>query len=73
MNNVSFGNCEKHPNFPMINCPGCEVDIIIDETESRIAAGEDVLEQCKKQMKILKGKRKAFQRIKNSPNYKHGN
>jgi hypothetical protein len=61
--NLTFGSCEKHPNFNMVNCPVCQVEDMkaaeglvnkkIDEIESRILAGKEIIKQCKEQLRNL--------------------
>lgn len=63
-NKISFGNCIKHPNFPMMNCPICNIDKEVSALESRIGAGEVVLNQSKKQMRNLKKHTKELIRLK---------
>lgn len=40
------------------------IDRLIQETEERIHSGQTVLQQCKEQMKVLKGKLKALHKMK---------
>ena len=59
----TIGSCAKHPGFNMVNCPVCQVEAMqeaegivnkkIDEIESRILAGKEIIKTCKEQLKNL--------------------
>lgn len=64
MDNIVFGACAKHPKFPLVNCPMCQIEDkqeakkisqnYINELESRLEAGEAIIQQCRERVASLK-------------------
>lgn len=62
--NISYGSCEKHPNFPLADCPQCDIDKAVADIESRIQAGRIVISQAKQQLKNLYAKKNAYENLR---------
>lgn len=67
----TFGNCEKHMNFPLANCPVCESEAVgkiyddeIAKLDARISAGKEVIRLAKEQLKVLRSRKRELERLK---------
>jgi hypothetical protein len=71
MSQQSFGNCEKHPSFPLVSCPVCESEDVekmiseeIEKVDQRINAGREVIRTAKEQLKVLRSRRNELENMK---------
>lgn len=71
MQTATFGNCDKHPGFNMVNCPLCKLIEVkteeefksaaqdyINSVDERIAAGEELINTIREKISYIRQSKK---------------